>query len=53
MVQVKYPLKKPISNHQLLLQGKKHKARKWLKHGTFEQNKNHLPDKQSLSIDGV
>ena len=49
----KYPLKKLISKHQLLLQGKKHKARKWLKYGTFGQNKNHLSDKQSLSIDGV
>jgi hypothetical protein len=31
----------------------KYKARKRLKYGTFGQNKHHLSDKHSLSIDGV
>lgn len=38
---------------QPLLQANTHKAQKLLKYSTFGQNKNHLSDKQSLSIDGV
>ena len=46
-------LKKAFWIHQLLLQGKKEKARKRLKQSTFGQNRNHPLTKIFLSIDGV